>query len=70
VSTTCLQEGYKCDITIALAESVYDELTTSFRNLSSEVVIDDRLHLSIGHRLYDARAAGYPHVVVLGRKVC
>jgi len=55
---------------MAMAESIYDELTTNCCHLRTEVVIDDRLHMSIGQRLNDARAAGYPHVVILGKKVC
>lgn len=54
---------------MALAESVYDELTTECPALKTEVVIDDRLHMSIGQRLNDAHAFGYPHAIVLGKKV-
>ena len=54
---------------MALAESVYDELTKECPALKTEVVIDDRLHMSIGQRLNDAHASGYPHAIVLGKKV-
>jgi len=54
---------------MALAESIYDELTANCGQLSTEVVIDDRLHTSIGQRLHAARASGYPHVIILGKKV-
>ena len=64
-----LQEGYKSDVTMAMAESLYDEITAKFHHLSSEVVIDDRLQMSIGQRLHSARVSGYPHVVILGKQV-
>jgi len=51
-----------------LAESIYDELTAC-PALKTEVVINDRLHMSIGQRLRDTRAFGYPHAIVLGKKV-
>jgi len=54
---------------MAMAESLYDELTTKFHHLGSEVVIDDRLQMSIGQRLHSARVSGYPHVVILGKQV-
>lgn len=52
-----------------MAESLYDELVAKFHHLSTEVVIDDRLEMSIGQRLHYARSSGYPHIVVLGKKV-
>jgi len=52
-----------------MAESVYDELTAKCHGLNTEIVIDDRLQLSIGQRLHYARAFGYPHVIILGKKV-
>jgi len=55
---------------MALAESIYDELTAKCSQLSTEVVIDDRLQMSIGQRLHDARTFGYPRVIILGKKVC
>jgi len=55
---------------MAMAESIYDELTTTYSHLRTEVVIDDRLQMSIGQRLHGARASGYPHAVILGKKVC
>jgi len=54
---------------MALAESLYDELTAKYPALKTEVVIDDRLQMSIGQRLCTTRASGYPHAVVLGKKV-
>jgi prolyl-tRNA synthetase len=62
------KEGYKSEVTNSLAESLYDELTGRFSSLRQEVVIDDRLHLSIGQRVKQAQAAGYPHLCVLGRQ--
>jgi len=55
---------------MALAESIYDELTGKCPALKTEVVIDDRLQMSIGQRLHDTRAFGYPHAIILGKKVC
>jgi len=55
---------------MALAESIYDEIMAKCPALTTEVVIDDRLHMSIGQRLHANRASGYPHAVILGKKVC
>ncbi|ESO07197.1 hypothetical protein HELRODRAFT_76349, partial [Helobdella robusta] len=62
------KEGYKSDVTWGMSESLYDRLTDT-TNLHDEVVIDDRLHMSIGQRLNQAVASGYPYIVALGKKV-
>ena len=63
-----LQEGYKAEVTMALAENLYEKLT-SLPQLETEVVIDDRLSISIGKRLNNAKQLGYPYVIIAGKKV-
>lgn len=54
-------------MTKELADLLYDRLN-ALPNLRGEVVIDDRLHLSIGQRLQLATASGFPYVVALGKQ--
>lgn len=54
-------------MTKELADRLYDRLS-DLPNLRGEVVIDDRLHLSIGQRLQLATASGFPYVVALGKQ--
>lgn len=61
------KEGFRSDVTKELADLLYDRLNT-LPNLRGEVVIDDRLHLSIGQRLQLATASGFPYVVALGKQ--
>jgi len=63
-----LQEGFECDRTFALAEAAYDVLDST-PHLAGEVLLDDRLRLTIGNRVNDAKVAGYPYVMCLGKKV-
>lgn len=54
---------------ISQAETLYDALNgTRASVLDSDVIIDDRLHLSAGVRLADATLVGYPFLVVLGNR--
>lgn len=64
----CLQEGYKADVCLDLAESLSDRLALN-PALTNEVVIDDRTHMTIGKRLYEAKRLGFPYIVVAGKTV-
>ena len=65
---TSVQEGYKADVTLDLADRLCTTLT-SLPGLAGEVVLDDRLKLSIGRRLTQAKQMGFPHTIVIGKKV-
>ena len=53
----------------SLAETLYDTLNDGrVPVLDSDVIIDDRMHLSVGVRLADAALVGYPMLVVLGSR--
>ncbi len=62
------QAGYKSETFFQLAEDLSDQLN-SMPGLTGEVVIDDRTQMTVGKRLYEARRLGYPHVVIIGKKV-
>ena len=50
------------------AEQLYSRLN-SVSGLGGEVLLDDRIQLTIGRRLTQAKFLGLPHVVALGKKV-
>ena len=50
------------------AEALSDSFTQR-RHLRGEVVIDDRMNLTIGRRQVDADRLGYPYTIILGVKV-
>nr|XP_004671388.2 probable proline--tRNA ligase, mitochondrial [Jaculus jaculus]XP_044995312.1 probable proline--tRNA ligase, mitochondrial [Jaculus jaculus]XP_044995313.1 probable proline--tRNA ligase, mitochondrial [Jaculus jaculus] len=52
----------------ALVGQLYDDIADSAPQLRGEVVLDDRTHLTIGHRLKDANKLGYPFVVIAGKR--
>ena len=54
-------------MTTALAEQLCNELSNQ-SHLRGEIVLDDRLKLSIGRRLLQAQQQGYPYVIALGKK--
>lgn len=54
-------------MTTALAEELCHQLS-DIPNLAGEVVLDDRLKLSIGKRMIQAQQQGYPYAVILGKK--
>lgn len=62
------QEGYKSDVTDSIADELHGKLC-SLPRMSTEVVIDDRRKLSIGRKVNEAKALGYPHLIVVGRPV-
>ena len=45
---------------------LYDKLQSQ---LPDDVILEDRLHLSIGKRLRHIELLGYPITIVLGKKV-
>ena len=53
---------------MALAEKVSDALTMR-PHLRKEVVIDNRMTLSIGRRQVDCERLGYPFILIVGKKV-
>ncbi|CAI9725144.1 probable proline--tRNA ligase, mitochondrial [Octopus vulgaris] len=61
------KEGYKSDETFDLAVSLSDQLT-SRPHINGEVVIDDRLQMTVGRRLYEAKRIGYPYIVIVGKR--
>ncbi len=54
--------------TLKLAENLHSCLS-AVPSLQSEVVLDDRLDMSIGYRIKQADIKGYPYAVILGKKV-
>ena len=63
-----VQKGFKSDVTMAVAECLYSRLN-DVSGLRGEVLLDDRIQLTIGRRLTQAKSTGMPHVVALGKKV-
>ena len=47
-------------------EDVYDAIASAIG--SDNVVFDDRLHVTIGAKLHDAKRIGYPWIAALGKK--
>lgn len=35
--------------------------------LNTDIILDDRTHLSIGNRLMHARVTGFPYVIIIGK---
>ncbi|KAH9523430.1 prolyl-tRNA synthetase [Bulinus truncatus] len=61
------KDGTRGDEYLARAEEISDALTQR-RHLKGEVVIDDRMSMTIGRRNLDADRMGYPYVVIIGVK--
>ncbi|KAL5016486.1 hypothetical protein ScPMuIL_006075 [Solemya velum] len=61
------KEGYMAEKFRDMADSLSDRLG-ELPNMRGEVVIDDRTHLTVGKRLYEAKRIGYPFVVIVGKK--
>ncbi|KAI0225488.1 putative proline--tRNA ligase, mitochondrial [Lamellibrachia satsuma] len=62
------KKGFKSDVTMTAAEQLYSRLNC-MSGLGGEVLLDDRIQLTIGRRLTQAKFLGLPHVVALGKKV-
>lgn len=50
-----------------LAEEIY-HLLESNESLKDEVLVDDRLNMTIGKRLMDTKKLGIPYVIIIGSK--
>jgi len=50
-----------------LTDLIYTELT-KINELNDDVIVDDRLGLTIGKRLLEAKRMGYPMIIVVGRE--
>ncbi|CAL1546346.1 unnamed protein product [Lymnaea stagnalis] len=61
------KDGPRGDEYLANAEALSDALTQR-PHLRGEVVIDDRMSLTIGRRNVDGDRLGYPYIVILGVK--
>ncbi|CAL9696419.1 unnamed protein product [Knipowitschia caucasica] len=61
------KKGSKADDASAIAEDVARGLSGTLAHLKGEVVLDDRIHMTIGKRLKDAKRLGYPYVIVVGQ---
>ncbi|XP_010870712.1 probable proline--tRNA ligase, mitochondrial [Esox lucius] len=62
------KKGSKLDEVAGLAEELALTLGEALPRLKGEVVLDDRIQMTIGKRLKDAYRLGYPYVVVVGQK--
>lgn len=51
-----------------MAMHLYQELSSN-ELFPNDVIFDGRGHLTIGHRLLQAKRTGYPYVVITGKKV-
>lgn len=61
------KDGSRSEDYLAAAEALSDTLTQR-HHLRGEVVIDDRMNLTIGRRQVDADRLGYPYTIILGVK--
>lgn len=59
--------GYGGEKFTQVADELSDVLT-KLPNLKNEVVIDDRVKLTVGNRMFAAMKHGYPYIVVVGKK--
>ncbi|XP_073708397.1 probable proline--tRNA ligase, mitochondrial [Garra rufa] len=62
------KKGSKEKDATLVAEELAQSLGNSLPNLRGEVVLDDRVQMTIGKRLKDAKILGYPYVVVVAQK--
>ena len=63
-----LQKGYLCAETLQMSEQIYDIIDKQ-PSWAGEIIIDDRLDLSIGYRLREARLHGYPKGLCVTKQV-
>ncbi|XP_077189738.1 putative proline--tRNA ligase, mitochondrial [Paroedura picta] len=62
------KKGSKEEKAAVLLEALYDSVAEAVPQLKEEIVLDDRIHLTIGKRLKDAKKLGYPYVIIGGKK--
>ncbi|KAL4236757.1 prolyl-tRNA synthetase [Mactra antiquata] len=60
-------QGYASEEFLEISNDLYDRLS-GLPNLKNEVVIDDRITMTVGKRIYQADTQGYPNIVVVGSK--
>lgn len=63
------KKGSKEEKGVILLEELYDTIVKAIPLLKDEIMLDDRIQLTIGKRLKDANKLGYPFVIVGGKKV-
>ncbi|XP_006258653.3 probable proline--tRNA ligase, mitochondrial [Alligator mississippiensis] len=63
------KKGSKEEVGVALMESLYDDIADGVPQVKGDLILDDRVHWTIGKRLKDANILGYPYVVIAGKKV-
>lgn len=51
-----------------MVESLYYKIENLDTIFSNNVLIDDRINLTIGRRYFEAKKNGYPFIIVLGKK--
>ncbi|KAK2191520.1 hypothetical protein NP493_49g10028 [Ridgeia piscesae] len=61
------KKGFKSDETMDAAEQLYLRLNT-VSSLAGDILLDDRLQLTIGRRVAHAKKLGLPHIVALGKQ--
>ncbi|XP_024944462.1 probable proline--tRNA ligase, mitochondrial isoform X2 [Cephus cinctus] len=57
------KKGSKEEIAAPYAEQIFGILN----ELNVDTIIDDRIHLTIGRRMFDANRTGYPFIIVIGK---
>lgn len=61
-----IQKGHRFNETYSIACDLFDTMDPA---LGGDVVLDDRIDMSIGHRLREAKLQGYPLALCLGKQV-
>ncbi|XP_041476058.1 probable proline--tRNA ligase, mitochondrial [Lytechinus variegatus] len=62
------KEGGKESSAIHLAEWLYQDVCLHAPHLASDMLLDDRGHMTIGRRVKDASRIGYPLIIVVGKR--
>lgn len=55
-------------LTTSLTSSLYQKLDTLHPKLQDNVLIDDRVELTIGKRFLEAKRMGYNYILVVGKR--
>ena len=55
------------DVAVQRSEQLYDRLSELY---PGEVILEDRIYLTLGKRIRVCNEIGYPVVVLVGHKVC
>ncbi|XP_074643763.1 putative proline--tRNA ligase, mitochondrial [Tubulanus polymorphus] len=62
------KEGFRAEDTYRLSEELYRDIDKELSGLRGEIILDDRLKMSIGKRKYEASRLGIPYVIILGKQ--